>query len=358
VTAFKGRRNGELVGAFGVSVSTAGLHQSVVRTRLAAAGIGLGALAVIALIVTYFVHRSILMPLSELAGAIGSMGQGDLMARAPVRSRDEIGQLAETFNGMVAQLRQANQNYMEVLAFVSHELKNPIASMLTDARVLADGYLGPVEPAQVRKLERLIGMGHHLLELIREYLDLTQMESGNLAFRPQMADLLGEVVDPAVELILPQIQDRRMTLERLHPDAFRPVHCDPHLLKIVLVNLLGNAVKYGRPEGAIRLALDLGAGRLRITVWNEGPGFPAEERPRLFRKFSRLQAPELAARKGTGIGLYTAWRIAAMHGGNMDARSEQGRWAEFSLEIPQPLPVEADAPPGTSAGIRSAPGLF
>lgn len=338
VTAFAGRRDGELVGAFGVSVSTEGLHRNVLRTRLVATEIGLGALVVIALIVTYFVHRSILLPLSELAGAIGQMGRGDLMARAPVHRRDEIGRLAESFNGMVAQLRQANQNYMEVLAFVSHELKNPIASMLTDARVLADGYLGPMEPAQVRKLERLIGMGNHLLEVIREYLDLAQMESGHLPFRPRTADLLEEVVDPAVELILPQIQDRRMNLERDPVRDFEPVECDPHLLRIVLVNLLGNAVKYGRPEGTIRLTVDLGAGRMRIVVWNEGPGFPAEERPRLFRKFSRLQNPELSARKGTGIGLYTAWRIAGLHGGSMDARSEQGRWAEFSLEIPQPLP--------------------
>ena len=74
-----------------------------------------------------------------------------------------------------------------------------------------------------------------------------------------------------------------------------------------------------------------------VSVWNEGPGFPPESRGELFRKFSRLQTPETRDRTGTGVGLYTAWRIVHLHGGRMEAASQEGAWAEFSLEIPQPL---------------------
>jgi signal transduction histidine kinase len=236
----------------------------------------------------------------------------------------------------IEQLQAANQAYTEVLAFVSHELKNPIASMITDARMLADGYLGPVTAQQRQKLGRLMGKGGYLLELIREYLDLARMEGGHLALRPRLAGFLEEVVAPAVELILPQFQDRGMILERSCPEGLE-VQCDPDLLRIVLVNLLGNAVKYGRTGGVVRVGVERQADQVAVTVWNQGPGFDAEERPRLFRKFSRLQAPELRARKGTGLGLYTAWRIVHLHGGRMDARSEPGQWAEFSLELPQPL---------------------
>ena len=184
---------------------------------------------------------------------------------------------------------------------------------------------------------RLIGNGSYLLALIREYLDLARMEGGSLAFRPRPSAFPEEVVEPALELILPQLEARGMTLERSAPEG-PEVQCDPDLLKIVLVNLLGNAVKYGWEGGILRLGVERRADRLRVTVWNQGPGFSAQERPRLFRKFSRLQAPELRARKGTGVGLYTAWRLVRLHGGSMDARSEPGQWAEFSLEIPQPLP--------------------
>jgi len=237
----------------------------------------------------------------------------------------------------IEQLTAANQAYTEVLAFVSHELKNPIASMMTDARVLADGYLGALEPRQVQKLERLIGKGNYLLNLIREYLDLARMEGGDLILRPVETDFLADVVEPSVELILAQLQERGMTLERKGPAALGPVRCDPGLLKIVLVNLLGNAAKYGQEGGIVRLTVDRRAEGITVAVWNEGKGFPPEDRTRLFRKFSRLN-PEAKGPKGTGVGLYTAWRIVHLHGGRMDATSRPGTWAEFSFDLPQPLP--------------------
>jgi methyl-accepting chemotaxis protein len=105
--AFKDRRNGDLVAAFGVSIATTGLQRSVANLRLLLAGGGLTLLVVIGLIVTYFVRRSILTPLSALSRSINQVAGGDLTADAPVQSGDEIGQLAGTFNGMVAQLNQS-----------------------------------------------------------------------------------------------------------------------------------------------------------------------------------------------------------------------------------------------------------
>ncbi|MCE1229889.1 MAG: GAF domain-containing sensor histidine kinase [Firmicutes bacterium] len=237
----------------------------------------------------------------------------------------------------IEQLTLANQAYNEMLAFVSHELKNPVASMMTDARLLVDGYLGDLEPLQKTKLERLIKKGDYLLDLIREYLDLARMEGGSLRLNAQPTNLVDEVLEPAFDLVQAQFQERNMRLERDYPQSPEPVECDGNLLKVVLVNLLGNAVKYGNEGGLVRLHYDQWPGRFMVSVRNEGPGFPPEERPRLFRKFSRLQSPELKARKGTGVGLYTSWRIVHLHGGRMDATSHPGAWAEFSLEIPQPL---------------------
>jgi len=110
VTAFKDRRNGDLVAAFGVSVSTAELHRSVLRMRLLSALIGLAVLAVIGLIVTYFVRRNILRPLTAVSGSIAGMAGGDLTVRAPVLSQDELGQLAQAFNQMADQLNQVLRN--------------------------------------------------------------------------------------------------------------------------------------------------------------------------------------------------------------------------------------------------------
>ncbi len=241
----------------------------------------------------------------------------------------------------IEQLQAANQAYTEMLAFVSHELKNPIASMITDARVLADGYLGPLEPRQAQKLERLMGKGTHLLELVREYLDLARMEGGSLALRPGLSAFIEEVVEPALDLIQPQLQARRMTLERHYPDGPEPIQCDPDLLQIVLVNLLGNAVKYGREGGPGAGGGGAAGGPAAGHGVEPGSRVPPRGPPDACSASSAgCRTPELKARKGSGVGLYTAWRIVHLHGGRMDARSEPGQWAEFSLEIPQPLPEE------------------
>jgi signal transduction histidine kinase len=239
----------------------------------------------------------------------------------------------------IEQLTAANRNYLEMLGFVSHELKNPVASMVTDARLLADGYLGPVEERQKVKLERLITKGEYLLDLVREYLDLARVEGGELQASMHCGvPFVEKVVEPAIELVRTQIDAAGMVLTTELPDdgAFA-VDCDPSLLTIVLVNLLSNAVHYGASGGALRLTVAPSAHRLRVTVWNEGPGFSPAERARLFRKFSRLHTPGAGQRRGTGLGLYNSWRIVELHHGHIGANARVGEWAEFTFEIPQPL---------------------
>jgi len=106
-------------------------------------------------------------------------------------------------------------------------------------------------------------------------------------------------------------------------------------MKIVMMNLIGNGIKYGNRGGTLRVSLSKSYKKYEVSVWNEGPGFSEEERYRLFKKFSRLQATELADRKGSGIGLYVSWRIVRLHGGRIFAESQQGSWARFTVELPQ-----------------------
>ena len=238
----------------------------------------------------------------------------------------------------IEQLAAANRAYMEMLGFVSHELKSPMASIVMDAKVLLGGYLGDVPDRQREALGRMVRKADVLLNLVRDYLDLARLEGGELTLRAVTeVDVLATVVEPALDLIRPQIEQRRVRLQQDLPSGPVMAECDPELLQIVLVNLLGNAVKYGNEGGEVRLTVRREPDLLAVTVWNEGPGFPESERGKLFRKFSRLQVPELLRRKGSGVGLYTSWRIVNLHGGRISARSEPGAWAEFSFTIPQPL---------------------
>jgi signal transduction histidine kinase len=241
----------------------------------------------------------------------------------------------------IEQLEEANHAYTQMLGFVSHELKSPVASMVTDAQILSQGYLGDLTPEQQAKVKSMERKGQYLLSLVREYLDLARVEGGELTLdaRPRV-DFEAEVVADAVDLVRPQIDAHgSQFLTCLPAEPATLVCCDPTLLRIVLVNLLDNAVKYGNEGGVIRLSAEIiedeGSGdRLRVSVWNAGPGFTHAQRNKLFRRFSRLDDPALKSRRGTGVGLYNSWRIIQLHGGRITAESEHGEWAEFSFEIP------------------------
>jgi len=238
------------------------------------------------------------------------------------------------------QLQAANNAYLEMLGFVVHELKSPIATIISLTDLLAGEYQGPVTDRQRETLSRIVNQGEYLLGLIGEYLTLANLEAGELQpqYRP-IGDFIGEIVAPALELTKPQLDVKQMTLRRHFPAAPVAVEADPGQVKIVLMNLLGNAVKYGWTGGLIDVTVAPENEWLRVVVRNEGPGFAPAAKNRLFRKFSRLEDPELKKKKGTGIGLYTSWRIVQAHDGRMRADSERGHWAEFAFELPQNRPV-------------------
>ena len=282
----------------------------------------------------------------------------------------------------IQQLEAVTRAYTEMLGFVAHELKSPVASMVMQARAIGDGYLGPVQPEQKAELERMIVKGNYLLGLVRDYLELARLEGGDMKLGPRAGvDFEAMVVQPALDVAAPLIAEKKMRVTRGAAEAGGfvaagagagsgasggtgsaagaagtpaavagpVVECDPELLLVVMVNLLGNAAKYGREGGEIRVSAAVAGGALRVSVRNEGPGFPESQRGRLFRRFSRLQTPDLLKPKGTGVGLYTCWRIVNLHGGRIWADSQVGEWAEFMFAIPQPLPAAKEGAAGPVA---------
>ncbi len=255
-----------------------------------------------------------------------------------LRMAERLGQAVEKA-WRIEQLEAATRAYMEMLSFVAHEIKNPLASIISEGRVMLEGYLGDVPEKQSGMLEKMVRKAEYLHGLTRDYLDLARIESGGLRFSPlKRVNLEAEVIALAIELVHAQIDERRMRLER-EGAAAPETECDPALMTIVVTNLLANAAKYGREEGRIVLSCGETPAGFRLSVFNDGPGFPESKKRDLFRRFSRLKTPELMKQRGTGVGLYNCWHIIQLHGGRIWAESEEGKWARFSLDIPQPLPV-------------------
>ncbi|HQP44777.1 MAG TPA: ATP-binding protein, partial [Thermoanaerobaculales bacterium] len=143
--------------------------------------------------------------------------------------------------------------------------------------------------------------------------------------------------------------DMELDLEPVRLDG------DQGLLEHLWINLIGNAVKYGRDRGEVRVTVQQGGTRLRVEVWNQGVGVPPEALPHLFRKFYRVQDPVTSGTKGTGVGLYLVRRFIELHGGEVAVEGEYGSWIAFSFTIPNASP-RAVPPDGAPAPAETAKG--
>ena len=210
VDLFKDRKNGDLIGAFGVSISTAGLHRSVVNMRLLAALVGLAVLVIIGLLMAFFVRRNILLPLTALSGSITQMAHGDLTVRAPVQRQDEIGQLAVTFNQMVDDLNQALQNVEEASGRVASGSIELAASAEEMSRTVDDtARVGEVLQEAGRKVQESLkgldlnvaAMGDHAHRTSDESEQAVQDTSRGTAAGKGTAREMQEIRDATNEIV-------------------------------------------------------------------------------------------------------------------------------------------------------------
>jgi signal transduction histidine kinase len=170
--------------------------------------------------------------------------------------------------------------------------------------------------------------------MIKNYLDLSRLEKGEFNVNKRGVILHDEVLRPLIEELQPEIQQKKMKVDNHIPREME-LYADNDLLMIVYDNLLSNAIKYGREAGTIILDAHEDKGEFTMSVCNEGQGIPREKMSALFKKFSRINTPEYAGKKGTGLGLYVCKEIIEKQGGKIWAESEEGKWARFTFALPK-----------------------
>jgi len=308
-------------------------------------------------------------PITQLTAGADAVARGNLdyqLHFAAKAGRDEIFRLTSAFNQMVSALKgrdrqlQASrddlqqtatelkewvQNYLDALEFITHELKNQIAAMKINLLAVHDGYIGTIRAEQKEALADVVKAINRAEEMILNYLNLSRIEKGELQVRARPVHVESDVIGPVLSNFRGRLEAKGMkAVVDFQPDLF--VEADPALLEIVYENLLGNAVRYGREGGVVRLwGKRLGAGA-ELHVRNDGPGVAPDQIDRLFRKFSRLQTDSKGqSGRGTGLGLFITREIILRHGGAIRAESRYGQWLDIVFELPLP-----DALTGGAAG--------
>jgi PAS domain S-box-containing protein len=272
--------------------------------------------------------------------------------------------LAERVAERTAELSRANEELAQAaqlkdgfLASMSHELRTPLTAVLGLSDLLLAGGRGPLAEPQARAVGMIQESGRHLLALISDILDVSKIGAGRLELSLGWVDLRG-VCEAALSLVTPSAVQKRHALSMDAPAEKVFFRGDERRLKQVLVNLLGNAVKFTPPGGAIDVeaAADEARGEVRIAVSDTGPGIPAEARARLFRAFVQLDARLAREHEGSGLGLVLVDRLVALHGGHVELESEPGRGSRFTVVLPWVRrDPDATSPGGRRPGAREVP---
>jgi signal transduction histidine kinase len=285
------------------------------RHRLLLAG-GLALLAVLAL--TALVARRISGPVVRLADAAARLGRGELEARIPVETRDEIGFLAATLDDARAALHARDERTQMMLAGIAHEVRNPLGGLELYAGLLRDALAGqPERLGEVARIERELG---HLRTVVSEFLEYARRATPELA---------AVAVRPLLEEVRELTEAAGGARVVVDVPATLTVRADAGQLRRALLNLARNAATamQGR-AGEVVLAGAEADGRVRLEVRDRGPGVPAPLREKIFTPFFTTRE------KGTGLGLAFVREIVRDHGGDVEVVDAPGGGAVFRIDLP------------------------
>lgn len=295
--------------------------------------------AAVALLLGLLLTRQILKPVRGLTTGASRIASGDLKYRTMVKSKDEIGVLAQSFNSMASSLERGEESRRRLNADIAHELRTP----LTIIEGTVDGILDGVFQPDKDRLNTIKDQTALLTRLISDLRDLTLVESGQLKLelKPiQLADLVRRKISQ-VEGVA---REKGINLVFETFDVLPEVLADSSRMEQVISNLLTNALKHTPRGGRIISSINLEnnpdttrglAGRqLLVSVRDNGEGIPAENLPHIFERFYRVDNSRARSEGGTGLGLAIVKQMVEAHGGRVWAESHPGQGSTFHLTIP------------------------
>jgi signal transduction histidine kinase len=230
------------------------------------------------------------------------------------------------------QLEEASQHKSQFLANMSHELRTPLNAILGYAELMADGAYGEPSEKMLGVLQRLEANGRHLLGLINDVLDLSKIEAGQLVL--ELSDYsIQDIAQTVRSTLEPLATDKKLAFKVEMPSELPPGRGDVRRLTQVLINLVGNAIKF-TDAGEVAIKAEANNGAFHVSVRDTGPGISAPDQAKLFQEFQQADNAITRKKGGTGLGLAISKRIIEMHGGRIWVESQPGQGSTFAFTLP------------------------
>jgi PAS domain S-box-containing protein len=235
----------------------------------------------------------------------------------------------------VAEAEAASRAKSGFLTALSHELRTPLNAIGGYADLLLLGVHGPIAGAQREAIDRILISQRHLLRLITDMLDLGRIEAGRLIFQPGPVPL-GAVVETVRPMIEPQAAAKNIVLEWQDADPAVVAMADRYRVEQILLNLVGNAIKYTEPGGRVTVRHRIVEDRATLEVRDNGPGIPADQTEEIFELFSQIGRSLANPHEGAGLGLPISRELARGMDGDLTVESKEREGSVFTLTLPRP----------------------
>lgn len=327
--------DGQVIGRLSVnlpapsySANEDSFRQSIVRSVLLSA-IVTGSISTVLLLV---MAHPLLSTLEALTSAAKKVTENELKQRVPVRSQDEIGQLAKVFNQMADKLAHTEQLRKNMVTDIAHELRTPLSNLRGYMEALRDERIEP----SIDLFDALHEQALTLNRLVDDLQELSLADTGHLQLNRE-AIAVQPLVERAVRFMQQAAKDAKVSINLDISDNMPTLFADVDRISQILINLLRNAVQYTLPNGQIDLKAYSDSERITIKIHNSGEGIPAEHLSYIFERFYRVDPSRTRATGGSGLGLAIVKQLIEAHDGTITVDSQLGQGATFTLTFPVTL---------------------
>ena len=288
-----------------------------------------GAAAVVALLVGFLLARTITNPIKALTVATTAVAGGELGRQVEVKSKDEIGELADSFNKMSTDLADASQQRRQMTADIAHELRTPLSIIMGYTESLRD-----ILPPNLETFDIIHDEAENLSRLVQDLRTLSLAEAGKLALHVESLPPL-ELLQTVAAKYKHQAEQKNISLQVDVAANLPEIEVDPGRMAQVLGNLVSNALRFTPAYGEIGLtAVQPTTTHIQFTVSDNGAGIPADVLPKVFDRFYKADQSRQAHEGESGLGLAIARSIVRMHEGTIEVTSVLGKGTAFTITLP------------------------
>lgn len=287
-------------------------------------------ISLLGMIISYMTAKYVAWPLAMMNRAAKVIAGGNFDQRVEIKSNDELGELAESFNHMAESLQDYEKTRKDFIANISHDLRSPLTSMQGFLTAMLDGTVPPER--QEKYLKIVLEETQRLSRMTEGIVELSRAQSSCILLEESDFDI-NDLIRANIAMLEPQLNEKQVSVRAIYEDQVTMVHGDKDKISRVLQNLLGNATKFSPEEGVIEVETTLKEKKVLISVKDQGPGISPEDQKYIFDRFYKADETRNKDKGGSGIGLAIVREFIQAHGETITVKSEEGKGSVFAFSL-------------------------